>query len=97
MGFDSDLVIRYSSPIYQALFNQLISNKSLTDVFTIVRPQVPISWDSVMLLNRCIIFEMESLLDINKEKNPKKVKLKLKGQMKYLEELNLLFFLGHPM
>ena len=50
-----------------------------------------------MLLNRCIIFEMESLLDINKEKNPKKVKLKLKGQMKYLEELNLLFFLGHPM
>jgi hypothetical protein len=100
IGFDEDLIIQHTGSIYNSLFDQNLLNNKLTDVFDIVRPFIELNWQSILLLSNSIIFEITNKISFTKNNaqndSPKAI-LKIKGQMKFFEQYNLIFFLGHPL
>jgi hypothetical protein len=56
----------------------------------------------VLIYADSVIFELESLIDlqnsdIDPETKKQLNKLKVKGQMKHIKDLDVILFLGHPM
>ena len=82
--------------MFRNLFEETLDNKSLNDVFEVLKPTAIHNWDNLLQLSHSIVFEIQ-----NKHKLPNKidktVKIVFKGQMKLVGELGLVLFIGRPM
>jgi hypothetical protein len=83
--------------------------RPLDEVFRLIRPDIPIEWDKVyhpfsffqttrfsfklLSYGRHIVFLMENCLPLRTGSSGV---IRLKGQMKYIENKNMLWFLCHP-
>ncbi|CAF0865964.1 unnamed protein product [Adineta steineri] len=67
--------------------------RPLDEVFRLIRPNIHVEWDKVLSYGRHIVFLMENRLPLRSGSSGK---IQLKGQMKYLEHKNMLWFLCHP-
>ena len=82
--------------------------RSLDQVFRLIRPDIHVEWDKVfhyfsfslfrssskiLSYGRHIVFLMENHLPLRVGSSGR---IQLKGQMKYIENKNMLWFLCHP-
>ena len=85
--------------------------RPLDEIFRLIRPDIHVEWDKVhftsslslfkqyhlhfqiLSYGRHIVFLMENRLPL---RTGSKGRIRLKGQMKYIENKNMLWFLCHP-
>jgi hypothetical protein len=88
-----------------------IIGRSLDEVFRLIRPDIHVEWDKVfqnflffhhlpllssskiLSYGRHIVFLMENRLPLRVGSSGK---IRLKGQMKYIQNKNMVWFLCHP-
>ncbi|CAF2760229.1 unnamed protein product [Rotaria sp. Silwood2] len=92
---DSSLRIRHMGkhiikafPIETPLIGRL-----LNDVFQLIQPDIFFEWDKILSYGQHIVFMMENRLPLRIGSSGR---IRLKGQMKYIQHKNMLWFLCHP-
>ncbi|CAF3508240.1 unnamed protein product [Rotaria sordida] len=65
----------------------------LNDVFQIIQPGIFFEWDKILSYGQYIVFMMENRLPLRIGSSSR---IRLKGQMKYIQNKNMLWFLCHP-
>ena len=85
VAFRSDGTIVQAGPVIGRVCAELVIGRSIRDAFRIDRPQLDLTFDAIRAHPRTV-FVLEGL----------ESKLKLKGQMLYVEQDDLMLFLGSP-
>ncbi|CAF1105327.1 unnamed protein product [Adineta ricciae] len=67
--------------------------RPLDQVFQLIRPDIHVEWDKILSYGRHIVFLMDNRLPLRVGPTGK---IRLKGQMKYIQNKNMLWFLCHP-
>ncbi|CAF0994520.1 unnamed protein product [Adineta ricciae] len=67
--------------------------RPLDQVFRLIRPDIHVEWDKILSYGRHIVFLMDNRLPLRVGSTGK---IRLKGQMKYIQNKNMLWFLCHP-
>lgn len=82
---------------FENLFGEAIHGAYLTSIFTMIRPGgVELGWKQILEHSSSVVYEFENKISLKNGATPE-TKLRLKGQMKIIPELEQIFFLGHPM
>ncbi|OON22750.1 heme NO binding protein [Opisthorchis viverrini] len=82
-------------------FGAVVVEKLLTDIFFLHRPKIDLTFSEIKL-HRHNTFELVLVSDVNLQKNAgrgvslSQAACKFKGQMCYIEEWNMILFLGTP-
>ncbi|RNA21511.1 soluble guanylate cyclase 88E-like isoform X1 [Brachionus plicatilis] len=95
VGFGKDLKIKFIGHAFESLFTEELVGKNLFDTFKINRPPFHADWNSILINSSSVIFELENICEL-KTSDSKDTKLKIKGQMKLLKDIDAIAFLGHP-
>ena len=85
VAFRSDGTVVQAGPVVGRVCTELVVGRSIRDAFRIDRPQLDLTFDAIRAHPRTV-FVLEGLTS----------KLKLKGQMLYVEQDDLMLFLGSP-
>ncbi|CAF0963714.1 unnamed protein product [Adineta steineri] len=92
---DSSINIRYMGGNIRKVFptTTVIIGRPLNEVFRLIRPDIHVEWDKILSYGQHIVFLMENRLPLRSGPSGR---IRLKGQMKYIENKNMLWFLCHP-
>ncbi|CAF0994539.1 unnamed protein product [Adineta ricciae] len=92
---DSCFIIRYLGDNIKKVFptDTILMGRPLNEVFRLIRPNIHVEWDKILSYGRHIVFLMDNRLPLRVGSTGK---IRLKGQMKYIQNKNMLWFLCHP-
>ncbi|CAF1105309.1 unnamed protein product [Adineta ricciae] len=92
---DSCLIIRHLGDNVKKVFptDTILMGRPLNEVFQLIRPDIHVEWDKILSYGRHIVFLMDNRLPLRVGPTGK---IRLKGQMKYIQNKNMLWFLCHP-
>ncbi|CAF4671083.1 unnamed protein product [Rotaria sp. Silwood1] len=92
---DSSLRIRHMGRNIVQVFpdETPLIGRLLNDIFQLIQPEIFFEWDKIFSYGQHIVFMIENRLPLRAGPSSR---IRLKGQMKYIQHKNMLWFLCHP-